>query len=124
MTVPGRRPQRISEQIREEIGRLLVHGLKDPRIGFATVTAVRVSPDLKHASVYISILGSAAERAESLRGLEAASPFLRRELAHRLRMRHVPTLRFELDTSAEYGARIENLLEETHRQGRKDSEEK
>lgn len=115
MTVPGRRPQRIGEQIREEISNLLLRGLKDPRIGFATITAVRVSPDLRHAWVYVSVLGSAVERQETLHGLEAASAFLRRELAHRLRMRHVPVLQFELDTSAEYGARIEKLIEETHR---------
>ncbi|MBI4462022.1 MAG: 30S ribosome-binding factor RbfA [Acidobacteria bacterium] len=116
MTVPGRRPQRIGEQIREEISNLLLRGLKDPRIGFATVTAVRVSPDLRQAWVYVSVLGSAVERQETLHGLEAASTFVRRELAHRLRMRHVPALQFELDTSAEYGARIEELIEQTHRQ--------
>ncbi|MFQ5925827.1 MAG: 30S ribosome-binding factor RbfA [Terriglobia bacterium] len=124
MTIPGRRPQRVGEQIREEISNLLLRGLKDPRIGFATVTAVRVSPDLRHACVYISVLGSAEQRQESLRGLEAASSFLRRELSHRLRLHHVPALRFELDTSCERGARIEELLEEAHRRGHdEDSEE-
>lgn len=118
MSVPGRRAQRIGEQIREEISNLLVQGLKDPRIGFATVTAVRVSPDLRHARVHVGILGSAEQREESLRGLEAASSFLRRELAQRLRLRHVPSLRFALDTSSEYGARIEELLQQAHRQER------
>lgn len=124
MTIPGRRPQRVGEQIREEISSLLVSGLKDPRIGFATVTGVRVSADLRHAQVYVSILGSAEQRQESLRRLEAASAFLRRELAHRLRIRHVPELRFELDTSVEYGARIEELLERTHRPPKDEDGEK
>ncbi|MFQ5816714.1 MAG: 30S ribosome-binding factor RbfA [Terriglobia bacterium] len=123
MTVPGRRPQRVGEQIREEISSLLLRELKDPRIGFATVTAVRVSPDLRHARVYVSVLGSAEQRQESLRGLEAASSFLRRELSHRLRMHHVPALRFELDTTLEQGARIEELLEEVHRREQHDDTE-
>lgn len=123
MTVPGRRAQRIGGQIREVISGLLVRGLKDPRIGFATITAVRVTPDLKHALVYVSVLGSPEQQQESLTGLVAASAFLRRELAHRLRMRHVPDLRFELDTSAEYGARIEELLAEAHRQERGEESE-
>lgn len=118
MTSPGRRPQRLGEQLREEISNLLVSELKDPRIGFATVTAVRVSPDLRQALIYVSILGSVEQREESLRGLAAASSFLRRELGRRLRIRRVPTLQFELDSSAEYGARIEELLQETKRQKR------
>ena len=118
MTIPGRRPQRIGEQIREEVSSLLLGELKDPRIGFATVTAVRVSADLRQARIYVSILGSVEQREQSLRGLAAANAFLRRKLARRLRMRRVPELSFELDTSIETGARIEELLKQAHKQER------
>lgn len=123
MTIPGRRPERIGEQIREEISSLLLGELKDPRVGFATITAVRVSPDLRHARVYVSILGSEDERQQSLQGLAAASSFLRRQLAKRLRIRRVPVLEFELDTGAERGARIEELLREAHRTSAEENEE-
>lgn len=110
MTVPGRRPQRLGEQIRQEISALLVSGLKDPRIGFATITGVRVTPDLREARVYVSVLGSAEEQQQTLAGFQAAKAFIRHELAERLNIRRTPDLFFELDTSAEYGARIEALL--------------
>lgn len=121
MSIPGRRPQRVGEQIREEISSLLLGELKDPRLGFVTVTAVRVTPDLREARIYVSVLGRGEERQQSLRALEAASSFLRRQLAQRLRMRRVPALRFEFDTSIERGARIEELLQQA--QGRKPGEE-
>lgn len=113
MTVPGRRPQRLGEQIREEISALLVGGLKDPRIGFATITGVRVAPDLRQAWVYVSVLGSAEEQQRTLDGFRAARSYIRRELAHRLSIRRIPDLAFELDRSAEYGARIDELLRES-----------
>lgn len=123
MTVPGRRPQRIGQQIRHEISSLLVRGLKDPRIGFATITGVEVSPDLRQARVYVSIMGSAEQQQEGLRGFAAAAAYLRRQLAHRLRMRCVPELSFELDTSIAYGERIDALLEETHRTAKEEESE-
>lgn len=113
MTIPGRRPQRLGEQIRVEISALLVSELKDPRIGFATVTGVRVTPDLRQAWVYISVLGSAEEQEQTLEGFRAAGSFIRRELAQRLSIRRIPELAFELDRSAEQAARIEELLRQT-----------
>ena len=113
MTVPGRRPQRLGEQIREEISALLLSGLQDPRIGFATITGVRVTPDLRQAWVYVSVLGSAEAQQQSLDGFRAAKAYIRRALAHRLNLRRMPDLAFELDRSAEYGARIETLLRES-----------
>jgi len=114
MTVPGRRPQRLAEQIRQEISALLVSGLKDPRLGFATVTDVRVTPDLREARVYVSVLGSGDEQQQSLAGFQAAKTFIRHELAERLNIRRTPDLSFELDHSAEYGARIDELIRKTH----------
>lgn len=123
MTVPGRRPQRLGEQIREEISALLVSGLKDPRIGFATITGVRLTADLRQAWVYVSVMGSAEEQRQSLQGFRAATSYIRRELAHRLRIRRIPELAFELDTSAEYGAHIEELLREAKRKNESPDED-
>ena len=120
MTVPGRRSERLGKQIRQEVSELVAGELKDPRIGFATITDVRLSPDLRHASVYVSVLGSAAQQQETLAGFRAATAFIRRELARRLNLRRMPELSFALDHSAEYGAHIEELL----RQAREASEGK
>ena len=110
MTVPGHRPQRLGQRILEEIGELLVGELKDPRIGLATVTGVRVTPDLRQALVGISVLGSEEEKKKTIEGLRAAAPFIRHELAERLDIRRVPELTFKLDDSAERASRIDELL--------------
>ena len=104
------RSHRVGEQIQKEISALLVKGLKDPRVGFVTITAVEVSGDLRHARIYFTVLGDEQARRESQRGLTSAIPFLRRELGKRLRLRLVPELTFQFDTSLEYGNRIEALL--------------
>ena len=114
MTVPGRRPQRLAEQIREEISELAVRGLKDPRIGFATITEVRLTPDLRLARVLVSVLGTAEEQEETLEGFRAAAAFIRRTLGQRLKMRRAPELEFRLDRTEEKAARIEELLRKTH----------
>ena len=116
MTVPGRRPQRLAEQIREEISALMVSGLKDPRIGFATLIEVRLTPDLRVARVLVSVLGTAEEQEETLEGLRAAAGFIRRTLAQRMKLRRVPELEFRLDHTEEQAARIEELLRKTHEQ--------
>jgi len=85
--------------------------LKDPRIGFATVTGVELSGDLHHALVSISVLGSADAQQKSLEGLTSASGYVRHELAHRLRLRRVPELTFVLDPAAEENERLERLLQ-------------
>ena len=91
--------------------------LKDPRIaGLVTVTEVRVSPDLKLARIFVSVLGSEEEHASTLKGLTAAAGFIRRELGSRLRMRRSPELLFVLDRSEEYSQRIDELLRETKKQ--------
>jgi ribosome-binding factor A len=119
MTVPGHRPQRLGQRILEEISELLVGELKDPRIGLATVTGVRVTPDLRQALVGISVLGSEDEKKKTIEGLRAAVPFIRHELAERLDIRRVPDLTFKLDDSAERAARIEELLRKAHSDERK-----
>ncbi len=110
MPVRGRRPQRVGVRIREEISSLLLSEVRDPRVGFVTVTEVRVTPDLREARVFVSVLGPEEQRAESLQTLQTASSFLRRELSHRLELKRVPELRFELDRSADYAEHIEELI--------------
>ena len=111
MTVAGHRHERIAGEMREEIGSMLAGELKDPRLAVLTiVTEVRVSPDLKHARVYVNVSGDEAEQAAALEGLVAASGFIRHELCERLQLRRTPELHFVLDSSEEYGRRIEDLL--------------
>ena len=86
--------------------------LKDPRIGFVTVTGVELTSDIQHAKIYYTVMGEEASRGQTARGLEKALPFLRRELGRRLHLRTVPELSFHYDQSIEYGNRIESLLKE------------
>lgn len=109
---PGTRPQRVGDQIRAELGDLLSRHVKDPGIGFVTVTWVKVSPDLQVARVYYTSLGDDRARRNTARALQRALPFLRREIAVRLRLRRAPELAFTYDESVERGERIEQLLEE------------
>jgi len=111
MSVPGRRAERLAHQLRNEIAELMERGLKDPRIGFATVTRVELTPDLRHASVRVSVMGSDEAQHASLAGLSSASGYLRHEIAQRLRLRYAPELTFVLDHGAEDSERIETLLQ-------------
>ena len=111
MTVAGHRHERIAGEMRQEIGAMLAGELKDPRLAVLTiVTEVRVSPDLKHARVYVNVAGDEAEQDAALEGMVAASGFIRHELCERLQLRRTPELHFVLDRSEEYGRRIEDLL--------------
>lgn len=107
-----RRVARLGEQFRREITEILQREVKDPRVGFVTITAVDVTPDLYHARVYVRIMGDEARKAEALEGLDAAAPFIRGELGQRLHIRRTPELHFELDRSLEHAQRIEQLLRE------------
>jgi ribosome-binding factor A len=111
MTVAGHRHERIAVEIRQEISVMLAGELKDPRLaGLATVTEVRVTPDLKQARVYVSVMGTETERSSTLKGLTAAAGFIRHELSERLRLRRAPEMSFVLDRSEEYGQRIDDLF--------------
>ena len=100
------RVQRLTKQILGE----LIQDLKDPRVGFATVTAVRVSADLQHARVLVSVLGTSEEQDDTMAGLRSAAPYLRGELGSQMRMKYLPELVFELDTGAQEAERLESLL--------------
>jgi ribosome-binding factor A len=114
MKVAGHRHERIAEEMQHEISVMLAGELKDPRLaGMATVTEVRVTPDLKQVKVFVSVMGTEAEQASTLEGLTAASGFIRHELCERLQMRRAPELNFVLDRSEEYGKHIDDLIRRT-----------
>jgi ribosome-binding factor A len=106
----GSRPERVGEEIRQELATLLAREVHDPGIGFVTITRVKVSPDLQLARAYYTQLGDEAARTDTRRALDRAIPFLRRQIGARLRLRRVPELRFEFDESVEKQDRIEKIL--------------
>jgi ribosome-binding factor A len=110
----GSRPARVGEQIREELSELLTRHVKDPGIGFITLTHVKVSPDLQVARVFYTTLGDDKARKETAKALDRATPFLRRQIAGRLRLRRAPELTFQFDESIARQQRIEQLIEEIH----------
>lgn len=101
---------------------MLVKGLKDPRIGFVTVTAVEMTPDLHLAKVFFTVMGDEQARRDSAAGLKSSAPFLRREIGKHLHMRYVPDLLFVYDASIDYGNRIESLIKQIHRDDSGDTE--
>ncbi len=110
----SRRTERINDLLREEISDLLRRELKDPRIGgLVSITEVDVSPDLYHAKVFVSVMGTDEEKSSTLQALTAAAHFLQRELRRRLTIRRMPKLEFFADNSLEHGARILSLLDQT-----------
>ena len=106
----GERMRRVNEAVREVLSDAVTIDLKDPRVGFVTVTDVKTSADLRHARVYVSVLGSEAERAASLDGLQSAHGYLQGRVARELHMKHTPQLDFLLDDTAEKAARLEQIL--------------
>jgi ribosome-binding factor A len=108
----SQRTERVDELLRQEIGALLQKEVADPRIGFATITDVETSPDLRHAKVWVSVIGEPADRETTVRVLQQAMGFVRHELGKRLRIRRIPELHVRLDDSAERGTRVLHLLTE------------
>ncbi|PYV11647.1 MAG: 30S ribosome-binding factor RbfA [Acidobacteria bacterium] len=109
--VPGRRQERLADQIQIEVAEMISAELKDPRIGFATVTRVDLTPDLTRARILVSVLGSPEAKEETLAGLASAAGYVRHELARRLRIRRTPELAFVLDHGPEEGQKLETLLQ-------------
>lgn len=109
----SRRTEQVSEEIHRHISELLLREVRDPRIGFVTVTGVDVSPDLEHARVHVSVLGSDEEERDAMRALRRAAGFLRTSLGKRMKVRKVPELRFEADRSARHAIHISKLIAET-----------
>lgn len=116
MSIAGRRTERLGHEIRVIVAEMIARDVKDPRIGFATVTRVEVTPDLHHARVYVSVMGIPEEQESTMEGLASAAKFLRHEIGHRLDLRRAPELAFILDHGAEVGERIEMLLQQIHKE--------
>jgi ribosome-binding factor A len=115
----GYRPDRVADQIRQELSDLLARGaVHDPGIGFVTITRVQVSPDLQQARVFYTAIGEEKARKETARALERATPFFRRHIASRVRLRRVPELEFRFDESIAHQDRIEQILRDLHEEER------
>ncbi len=109
----SRRPQRLALEIQHEISSMIARGdLKDRRVGLVTITGVRMSPDLRHARVFMSAMGTEKQREESLDALNHAAGWIRHELGQRIRMKFLPDVVFQVDSSQEYGERIDRLLDD------------
>ncbi|GGJ04779.1 hypothetical protein GCM10010885_12400 [Alicyclobacillus cellulosilyticus] len=106
------RTQRVAEEMKKELADIIRYELKDPRIGFATITRVEVSPDLQYARVYVSVLGDTETKKHTLQALAKASGYIRGEVTRRLHLRLAPEMVFKEDDSGEYSARIEQVLRE------------
>ncbi|HUN78259.1 MAG TPA: 30S ribosome-binding factor RbfA [Solirubrobacteraceae bacterium] len=107
------RMRRVDEAVRQVIGDALARELKDPRVGFVTVTDVRTSTDLSHARVYVSVLGDKQQRESSMAGLESAHGYLQRQLSTQLRLKRTPTLQFIYDETTDRAMRLEELLRQS-----------
>jgi ribosome-binding factor A len=103
--------RRVDEAVREVLGEAVTHDLKDPRVGFVTVTEVRTSPDLRQARVFVSVFGTEEEKTATLQGLRSAHGILQAKIAGQLRMKRTPALEFALDDTAEKAARLEAIIE-------------
>ena len=106
------RMRRVDEAMREVLSSAITSEIKDPRVGFVTVTAVDTSPDLRHARVYVSVLGDEKVRRRSMDGLQSAHGYLQKRVAGELRLKHTPTLDFLYDDSTDRGMRIAELIDE------------
>ena len=119
--VVSRRLSRVKETLKEKISQIIQKELKDPRIGFVTITSVDVSKDLKYATVFLSILGNDEKRKECLVGFESAKGYIKSELGKRVRIKFLPDLKFEIDQTIDEGIRISKLINQVHK---KESNEK
>ncbi|ULG75173.1 30S ribosome-binding factor RbfA [Macrococcus brunensis] len=104
------RSERVGEQLKKELSEIINQKMKNPNIGFVTVTEVEVTGDLSQATVYVTVLGEEKERQKSLEALEKSKGFMRSEIAHRMDLRIVPELKFQYDESIDYGNKIERMI--------------
>ena len=118
----SQRTDRVDELLRQEIGGIVARDVADPRVGFATITKVETTPDLRHAKVWVSVIGQDRERRATIAALGRAMPFVRHELGRTLRLKRIPDLHVELDDTAERGTRVLHLLDELGAGGPVDTE--
>lgn len=112
----GVRPERVASEMREHISRIISEEIKDPRIGFITVTRVEIAPDLRNAKVFFSSLWDTEEKEEAAEGLNSASGYIRKLLGERMRFKFVPELLFRLDESAEYIIHLNKIFDKIHKE--------
>lgn len=110
------RSQRLSEELKNEISVIIARELRDPRVGLTTVTEVKVSPDMSFAKVYVSVLGDATQRKETMQGLVKATGFVRRQIAARIKLRHAPQIVFAYDETIERGDKMMQIIEEVKKE--------
>lgn len=129
----SRRRQQVADLIRDEVSEILTYEMKDPRLGMVSITRVEMSPDLRYATLLASVYGNEEEQQETIQALSGASGYIRRLLAPRLRIRHIPSIRFRLDHSMEHAEQITRTLNEIqpasdsdsdHERGPRDDQEK
>jgi ribosome-binding factor A len=111
----GKRSEKVADLIRREVSEMLVKSIKDPRIGFVTITKVTVSEDCRFAKIYFSVAGTVAERESSEKGLDSAKGYVRKELGRRLQLRYTPEIVFQFDPSVEYAIHMEEVIRNIHR---------
>ena len=107
----GIRSERVEGQLKKEISKILLEDLKDPRVGFVTITRIELTGDIRYARIYFSILGDDKAKEESLKGIKSAVGFIRKLIAERIKLRYVPELYFKLDNSLEYSINLEKTFE-------------
>ena len=112
----GKRSEKVADLVQKEISQMLVKSIKDPRIGFVTITRVAVSEDCRFAKVYFSVAGPLEERENSRKGLDSAKGYVRKELGRRIRLRYTPEIMFQFDPSIEYAIHMEELIQSIHQQ--------
>jgi ribosome-binding factor A len=119
----GKRSEKVADLIQKEISQMLVKSIKDPRIGFVTITKVTVSEDFRFAKVYFSVAGTLKEREKSMKGLNSAKGYVRKELGRRIRLRYTPEIMFQFDPSIEYAIHMEELIQSIHQERGPDGNE-
>ena len=119
----GKRSEKVADLIQKEISEMLLRKLKDPRIGFVTITRVAVSEDCRLAKIYFSVAGTPAERERSIEGLNSAKGYVRRELGRRMKLKYTPEITFQFDPSIEYAIHIGEVIEHLRQEEEKDGHE-
>lgn len=119
----SRRQEQVADFLRDEISEIIQREMKDPRLGFASITRVEMSPDLRYAKVYVSVLGSEEDRQATLRALSGAARYIRYLLKPRMHIRHIPEISFRLDRSMEHAEQVARTLAQLHEERRAETEE-
>lgn len=118
----GRRSEKVADLIHKEVSQILMKNLKDPRIGFVTITRVDVSEDCRLAKIYFSVMGSLLDKENTMKGLDSAKGYVRKELGRRMRLRYTPEIMFQFDPSIEYAIHIEEVIHQIQKEREKDKD--